>query len=573
MPTAAPTAPAPSSCPDSPAQQLAALLERAENGQPIKVDELSTLTRSPDRATRGPAKRLLAILSLQQAQHNAAQLLFEACEDLCYNQPAVFAEAVQHAHQLRRADLLFSLWAGAAEHAVQRQDPVTALVRAQNAAAVDFQFGNRHVANPDCLRRLVQTYGRVARACQQSAGVVPARRHHRRSPASGKLRLVHVVGQLVDGGHAPSRVTETLLKYADRERFDHHVAITEALVRHTGQSGQIITSLPSERRGPQLIRHFERDLGVPVLRPRSFDTFVTTAADLHQQFAEHQIDVAFFHGSIATPADWLLCAWQAAPWQLDRGFGTPLYCPQLDYQYFDSAETMEPLAFLCREHNIPYGLGPQGSVDLSGIDDAQPFAREELGIPADHVILGTVGNHLPERMSARFCKTVAGVLHKCPKTTYVIIGPGKFPAQRAAFGPALTNDREAGARVRFAGLTDKVDRWTLTFDVYLNEYPGGGGISVCEAMAGHKPVVCMKADDSSLSLAGALYVGEENLVQPPSDEAYAQRMGELIADAGARNAMGQALRTRYEEQFDARHFVSVLTERAWHIVHSTGQTD
>ncbi len=547
-------------------QRLSELLRRAETGRTIDPQEVLPLTEAPDRATRGLAKRLLAVALTEQTRRRAAHLLSEACADLEYRHSGLVNEALGHLHLLREGEQMFALRASAAEHAAHRGDHVAALIHAQNAAIMDSQFNSRCNTDPDCLRRLIGVYEHVAQAARTAAEIAPTARHVRRSPAKGKLRLAHVVCQLVDGGHAPSRVTNTLLKFADRCHFDYYLLVTEALAPHAAHTGQIALSLPTEQRAPQLVRHIERELNIPVLRPRARESFLTAAADLHRQLAEQQVDIAFFHGSIATPTDWLLCAWQAAPWQFDRGFGIPLYCPAVDYQFFEIEQTMETLAILCRERNIPYGLSPNGTVDLSGIDAAQPLPRTSLRIPEDHVILGTVGNHLSERMGEKFCRAVAGAMRAHPKTTYLVVGPGAFEKQRAAFGADLVNDNGSQARVRFVGATNHADRWTKTFDVYLNEYPGGGGISVCEAMAASRPIVCMQADTSMFASVAAMYVGRAHLVRPATDEEFARRVTALIENPAERQAVGRAMRQRYEQEFDPRKFVVGMTDRIWELV-------
>jgi len=315
-----------------------------------------------------------------------------------------------------------------------------------------------------------------------------------------------------------------------------------------------------------MIHRFETELGAHVFWPRRLDSFQKSAADLHAQLAEHRIDVVFFHGSIVTPVDWLLCAWQAAPWQFDRGFGVPLFCPQVDYQFFEMEPLMESLSFLCRERNIPYGLSPLGATDLARFENAPPLPRAELGIPDDHVIFGTVGNHLPTRMGADFCQTVATVMQACPKTTYLVVGVGHFEAQAAILEAANLPDTGGGPRVRFVGNKPDPSRWFKTFDIYLNEYPGGGGMSVREAMAAGRPIVCMQPGESMCSTASAVCVGAENLVNPPTNEAYGRWMFELVQDANRRLAAGQAMYERYQEHFDPRRFVAGMTQRIWDVI-------
>lgn len=548
------------------ATRLSVLLKRVETGDPVDPAELSALTRSPDRATAGLAKRLSAVLLLQNARRQATRLLFEACDDLDYRYPVVLNEAIAHAVELRDKNAVFSIRVHAAAAHARRGEHLAALTHLQNAAGEDFRLGAAHANNPESIAAMVNVYETVALAARQQLSIRPAPRRQRRSPANGKLRMGHVIAQLVDGNHSTSRAAHTFLKHADRDRFDVYLFVTEALAAHEQSAGQMFISEWSDERARKRIAYFEQTLGVPVVRPRTRTHWLAAAADLHAQMAERQIDIAFFHGSLATPNDWMLCAWQAAPWQFDRAFGGPLFCPAVDYQFFEFAATMEKLAFLCRERNIPYGPLRFGGADLSHVMEAQPIPREALNVPPDHLLVATIGNHLPTRMSESFCRTVAGVLRQHPAVTYLVIGPGDFSMQRAIFAD-LAGSTPRDGRIRFIGPSSVSERVAQTIDIYLNEYPSGGGVAVGEAMAASKPVVCIQAGDSSLAMAGAFYVGPDELVRPATDDAYAQRFSRLLTDPAERIRCGQALHRRYMDEFDGRKLTQDETERIWRVVH------
>jgi len=543
--------------------RLNALLERAARGETPALDEVQALTQAADRTIRGQAKRLLSFVLMSHARQSAATLMADACEDFDYREPTTLHETLQHLQGLGQAPALIAFNMRAAERLAAHGQLAPALVHLQNAVVTDIGADSTRVNDPKFIRQLATAYERLAEKSREAARIQSPPRGRRRSPSGGKLRLAHVTAQLVDGGHAPSRSIETMLKFADRERFDTYLCITESLAKHELHANQLFSSETSARRAPNRIRRYEQELGIPVLAPRDRRTFITAAADLHAQFAEHEIDVAFFHGSAATPTEWLMCAWQSAPWQADAGFGVPLHCPAVDYQFFEFEETMETLAFLCRERGIPYGFKASGA-DMSHVEEATAFTREELGIPADHVILGTVGNHLPQRMSARFCRCAARVMRACPKTTFVAVGPGDFSVQREAFGGDLCAGERA--RVRFVGHQNEPARMTKAFDIYLNSYPDGGGFVLGDAMAASKPVIATVVGDSTFARAGATWIGEENIVRPNTDEAYAARMKMLIEQPEARTELGRRMRKRYEEKFDARRWVGHMTDRIWDIV-------
>lgn len=565
MTTSTPTAPPAGATGRDYLQRVGELVRRAETGQPLTFAEVAPYTSVPEPAARALAKRLMAQMVISQARTDASRLLCEACADLDFRHDGLLDETLVQLYQFGLAREMFDLQIRAAEASLRRRDYDGALVHAQNAVGADTKLGEVSSNDSLALRKLISLYERIAAETRSQAGLADTARGKRRSPAGGKLRLAHVTCQLVDTAHGPTRAIDTMLRLADRERFDNYLVVTESLVQYTRQRHQMLTTSSTTTRAPKRLARIRDEYGVPVLLPQTTDTFLLAAADLHRQMAAHQIDVAFFHGSIITPVDWLLCAWQAAPWQFDRGFGKPLFCPAVHYQFFELAPTMEAMSFLCRERGIPFGLSPNGAPDISDAP-VTPFDRRELGIPADHVILGTLGNHLDERMGAEFCETVAAVMRACPKTTYIVLGHGKFEHQPRLFGSDLVGLNGPGARVRFLGHTDEPTRWTNTFDIYLNEYPGGGGTSVYEAMYLGKPVVCMNASQSALSAAGVVYVGDENLVTPATSEAYARRLIELINSPAARQALGARLQQRQRQEFNPQTFVTGMTDKIWDVV-------
>lgn len=550
-----------------PARELSRIMEilrAAEAGQGVSRAEVETLANASDRTAAGLAKRLLAHIVVQQARDAGVGLLARACADLRFAYPAVLNEAVQAALAMGNADTVFELWMRAAECAAERGDYIQALVYLQNAGGDDNRNGARQVSSPAGVRRMMTVYERVARETAELAGIKPAQRGQRRSPAGEKLRLALVVGQLVDGQHSPSRVMRGVFQHADRERFANHVVITEALAAYRQHQLQQFVSARSVERAPQLIAHARDALGMPVVWPQTQESFLHAAAELHQRFAQMQIDIAFYHGSIITPVDWLLCAWRAAPWQFDYGFGVPLHCPGLDYQWFHFPDTMEPLAEWCRERGVAYGATEAAGTDMSHLDAAVAYTRAELKIPASHVLVGTVGNHLPRRMSETFCRMLADVLRAFADATYLVVGPGDFVAQKAWFGADLCAGETP--RVRFVGGSNEPARWTKAFDIYANEFPAGGGIAVCEAMAARKAVVGIVCDTTDLAQAVLKYVGRDLLTWPATPEAYAKRLATLLRDAGEREQLGTALRQRYETYHDGRRWTQEAYEHIWQTV-------
>src|SRR5262245_25781505 len=138
------------------AARLAELLRRAEfGGEPLSLESVLPLTRSVDRTTRGLAKRLLAVLAVNEARREAARLLGEACEDLDYRYPVVLDEAIGHAEGLGQFDRMFDLRVAAAAQMAARREHVPALVQLFNAAAIDFRHNARCINDPQRISRVM----------------------------------------------------------------------------------------------------------------------------------------------------------------------------------------------------------------------------------------------------------------------------------------------------------------------------------------------------------------------------------------------------------------------------------
>jgi len=527
---------------------------------------IQTLFAATDPRIRGLARKVMAELVLSSANRRAATLLHEACRDLGFQPDTLVARTVDAARQIEDFARVYELCICAAEHRAVRRELTPALVSLFNAATTDVGHGAQRVNDPDSLRRMISVYQRVSPAARESLGITPAAPAQRRTRRDARLRMAHVVCQLVDGGHAPSRSIQTMLRFADTERFDHFLVVTESLAPHAEHTETHFRSDTSDRRAPGLIRYFEQELRVPVVRPQTLQSFIHSAADLHRQMEKLKIDVAFFHGSIALPTEWLLCDWGCAPWQADAGFGVPLHCPAVNLQFFELEETIPALSFQCRERDIPYAFKRSGA-DMSEVRGAEPYPRSELGLRDDQVALGVIGNHLCDRMGAAFCQTVGEVLRSRPHAVLFVVGPGDFARHAEWFGADLCGGAEP--QVRFCGTVRTTARFTQTFDVHLNPFPSGGGFAVGDAMAAGKPVVAVCMGDSLYAAAGRTWLGEENLVEPATPEAYAAALLRLIDSAEERARLGAALRQRFDERFDARRWVHYMSELIWNVVHAT----
>jgi glycosyltransferase involved in cell wall biosynthesis len=121
-----------------------------------------------------------------------------------------------------------------------------------------------------------------------------------------------------------------------------------------------------------------------------------------------------------------------------------------------------------------------------------------------------------------------------------------------------------GDHIRFLGFRDDLPEVLAAADVFAfpSRFEGLGG-SVIEAMALGLPVV---ASDLP-ALREVVEVGANALLSPVDDaEALARAIGDLLADADRRHALGRRSRQRFEERFTLDRSTAKMADLYRHIV-------
>lgn len=132
-------------------------------------------------------------------------------------------------------------------------------------------------------------------------------------------------------------------------------------------------------------------------------------------------------------------------------------------------------------HVIPNGI------DLTRFGpnpDARRRIREQLGIPTDAWVIGTVGRLSPEKNQALLVQSATPMLDQ--RRHLVLVGEGP---ERAALETRVA-DSLRGAFVHFTGARDDVPELLAAFDVFaLTSSSEGLPLVVLEAMASELPVL------------------------------------------------------------------------------------
>ena len=233
-----------------------------------------------------------------------------------------------------------------------------------------------------------------------------------------RIRLVHVVPQIVDGGHAPSKLLESLVRHHDSERFEIIIISTERLQLHyMDYPYPFYGSMSSLLRGKERINYFQsRGLIVRVLDNRfSYEQ----SAHLVTQFLHEVLaDVAIFHGP--DTLNCMVAQETDVPTRVLFEHGTPPAYPGFDLMIASTPVGPEFKRELCPKIEVlPF------RIDVRSEWKPEPPAKEGL-------IMTTISNHLASRLSPDMCWAIAEILKQVPKAHYHPIGP-IYPPQIQKF--------------------------------------------------------------------------------------------------------------------------------------------
>jgi glycosyltransferase involved in cell wall biosynthesis len=171
--------------------------------------------------------------------------------------------------------------------------------------------------------------------------------------------------------------------------------------------------------------------------------------------------------------------------------------------------------------------------------------REELGIPRDAPVVGTVANFKPHKGHEYLVRTAAVVSRVRPNVRFVLVGHGSEEEKIRAEAVRLGVDDA----VVFAGFREDRLRVARMFDVYaMSSVHEGLPLSLLEAMALGCPPVATRVGGISAILEDGV---TGFIVEPRDPITQADRIVKLFDDASLRNRLGAAAKKR-AFSFDVR---------------------
>ncbi|MGD9496567.1 MAG: glycosyltransferase family 4 protein [Armatimonadota bacterium] len=190
---------------------------------------------------------------------------------------------------------------------------------------------------------------------------------------------------------------------------------------------------------------------------------------------------------------------------------------------------------------------------------AREQIRHELGIAADALVIGNVGQLVPWKRQDLFVEAAARIIARVPHVRFLIVGADLF-GEHAGYVRelrALVRSLNLGERVVFTGFREDIASVMSAMDLLVHCAENEPlGRAVMEAMSLGVP--CIAPD--ACGPAEIIEDGVSGVLVPPGDvKAMATRAAELLRRPSAIERMGAAARRRISETFSAERMAR-LTE-------------
>ncbi|MBU1318339.1 MAG: glycosyltransferase family 4 protein [candidate division Zixibacteria bacterium] len=171
--------------------------------------------------------------------------------------------------------------------------------------------------------------------------------------------------------------------------------------------------------------------------------------------------------------------------------------------------------------------------------------RAELGIHAEHAIIGAVGRLVPVKALDIFLDAAARILEKRPQTTFLIAGDGPLRTELTDRASRLGIEKN----VLLTGFRADILNIISIFDIFVvSSYHEGIPVSVLEAMSLEKAVV-------STEVGGMREIIQDSvsgiLVPPGSSDAIAEACLRILTDSDLRARIEAGATARIGEEFSA----------------------
>ncbi|CUI15654.1 hypothetical protein PNK_0015 [Candidatus Protochlamydia naegleriophila] len=364
-----------------------------------------------------------------------------------------------------------------------------------------------------------------------------------------KIRLAHVVPQIVDGGHAPTKLLKTLCTFADRRWFDVYVISTERLADHVlSYPVSHFSSPSSSQRGSLTLKYFN-DIGVTALfdgESPTYDLAIKNTLDTLQSLS---IDLAIFHGPDELNS--LISSSTQVPIRVLFDHGTLPSYPCFDLAILSTDEAYH------QNHEAFRQKGMESCILHFSIDVRmgwldRPFGLPGIGLPDGSFVMTTISHHLDTRVTAEMCHAIGKILKRCPKAVYAPMGEVVKKKQWMA----IFEQYGVASRIFFLGECYNPSQFARSMHLYLNEFPFGSGLGILDAMAAGCPVVSMYDEHGPQQARyAATYFGSDYVIKSGLIDDYVDLACRLIENPVMYQEWSEHALSQYEKRVDTPKYV------------------
>jgi glycosyltransferase involved in cell wall biosynthesis len=339
-----------------------------------------------------------------------------------------------------------------------------------------------------------------------------------------KIHVAHIATQILDGGNAPSRRIRSLLKGYDLDKYEVSVLLSEHLCLHKGDyPPSFCFSLSSLKRGQETIKEIQ-EMGIRVLVANSELELEKKGIWLCEQLESFNVDIALFHCD--EPLHLFAAKKSNVPIKVFMEHGT---YPQQDLFDWYILSYPQEKKIAVQRGDLPCSriLFNQVGFDERSFKEPLSVNRQWFGLSDDDKIITTISNHLSHRISWSMCEAIAKILKKVPKAYYMPIGK---VLNKKVFKD-IFEELGVWEKVVFLGSQEFPVSLASHMDLYLNEFPFGGGMSCMDAIAAQLPILSMYSEKGPMQARqGSYYLGEGYFVEANNIDEYVNLACQILQD-------------------------------------------
>ena len=166
--------------------------------------------------------------------------------------------------------------------------------------------------------------------------------------------------------------------------------------------------------------------------------------------------------------------------------------------------------------------------------------RDQLGIPADHILVGTMAAMADHKDYPNLLRAADIVCRRTANITFCAVGSGPEEAKIHNLAEALG----LGDRFIFTGFRKDVGNFIKSYDIFVHaSYLEGLGTSILDAQSVGLPIITTRTG----GIPEIIDHGKTGILVPPRDpRSLADAICELSGDASRREALGKAGRCSVE---------------------------